>query len=219
MNARARTASVALLPCALAMALAGCGAMPPVYSYERWKLTTEPSVTPIVTIVDARPDTDFTPAKYPYGVRVDPTMLAPSPTDYLAQEFTRAVLESPNRPRLEPWFTGRTITLRHFEVVAVRGHVLPQLHPYNPALPGVAEVDLLVWGVLTGANANGEFWADVDVDVGDEHFTSHATGKMRSNPPEVAPAGPAGDAVRALLGSIDAKLVAPPAEDAASAAR
>jgi hypothetical protein len=203
-------------------ALAGCGALPPVYSYERWKLSTEAPVDPIVTLVDARPASDFDPAKYPYGVRVDPKMVSPSPADYLAQEFTRAVRESPNRTRLEPWITGRTITLRHFELVAVRGHVAPRNTPYNPiANPAGPLVDLMVWGVLSGVNANGEFWVDVDLDVDDAHFTTHTTGKMRANPPETAPVVPAADAVRALLGSIDARLVAPPPTpaDAASAAQ
>lgn len=199
--------------CAAILALGGCVALPPVYSYEHWKLSTDAPVTPTVTIVDERPPADFAPATYPYGMRVDPKMLSPAPVDYLAQEFSRAVQESPNRPRLEPLLAGRTITLRHFEIVATRSNVPTQVNPVSPL------ASALVWSVQSLANFNGEFWADIDVDVGDAHFTSHSTGKMRANPPEIAPSFPAAESVRALLYAIDAKFAVPaPVENAASGA-
>ena len=199
-----------LIVLAAALSLGACAAVPPVYSYERWTLSTDAAVTPIVTIVDARPPEDFAPATYPYGVRVDPKMLSPSPVDYLAQEFTRAVEQSPSRPRLEALLTGRTITLRHFEIVGVRGHVQSKANPVSPLGEAV------VWSVLTAVNFNGEFWADIDIDLDDAHFTSHSTGKMRANPPQIAPSFPAAESVRALLYAIDTRFAPKPPEDAVS---
>lgn len=207
------------------LVLGGC-ALPVVPPDQSFTLSADAPIAPIVRVVDARPAEEHGPMAYEYGQRVDEKMLSPAPADYVAQQITRAVQSSPDRARIEPWLAGKTLMLRHFEIVAVRKGMRPRYRtPAGQAealtLPGAPypRADVALAGdVATSAIADtlsalgaagSEMWADIDVELDGTTYVSHNTCTTNVVPFSSAPVKASAQSVGDLVDRIVAAASAP----------